>query len=163
MRTRTWIAATAAGALALTPATALAQDPGMDLTANIPSYLELILGQPDTGFGKFASAKTYSTSFAVKATSTLPGSYLAVEDGDATGKKVGRLASGSKVLSLPLEARVGKATFASLDAPVWTPLTKWSAPHSNSSAKVDLRQTVEAKTSGSYRKLLLVTLSTETP
>jgi hypothetical protein len=89
---------------------------------------------------------------------------LSIADGDvSSGSKMGRLASGKKLLPLPLEARVGKSSFTALNTPVETQLTRWSEPVSRAKATVNLRQQVKAKASGSYRKVLLVTLSTDTP
>ena len=73
------------------------------------------------------------------------------------------MASGSKRLPQPLEARVGRSAFQSLAQSVDPLLARWSEPSTRSKTTVQLRQKVTAKTSGSYRKLVLVTLSTETP
>ncbi|MDA0180770.1 hypothetical protein OJ997_10740 [Solirubrobacter phytolaccae] len=129
-----------------------------------PNYYELILSQPKAAFSTFSSAKTYSTSFDVLATTTENRALLSVVDGDvASGAKVGRLASGSKLLPEPLEARVGSASFTPLDTTVGEPLARWTGPLAREAATVKLRQKVERKASGSYRKVLLVTLSTDVP
>jgi hypothetical protein len=168
MKLRTFIAATAVGALAVAAPVATAQTPpvsgGTNIGGSVPSFLELIISQPKATFATFSSAKTYSTSFDVAVTTTDNAAQLSLADGDvASGSKMGRLAAGSKLLPLPLEARVGKGAFAPLNTSVESQLTKWSEAQARGKATVNLRQKVKAKAKGSYRKVLLVTLSTDTP
>ena len=169
MKLRTFLATAAVGAAATAAPVAMAQTPdpvngGTTIGANVASSLELILTQPKASFATFTKAKTYSTSFEAMVVTTEPGAQLTLADGDVTsGSKLGRLASGKKLLPLPLEARVGKKTFTALNAPVASLLTSWNEPVSRAKATVNLRQRVKAKASGSYRKVLLVTLSNETP
>ena len=168
MKLRTFIAATVVGAMAVAAPVASAQTAPVDGNTNIggsvPSFLELIISQPKSSFATFSSAKTYSTSFDVAVTTTDDASQLSLADGEiAKGSKMGRLAAGSKVLPLPLEARVGKSAFAPLNTPVDAQLTKWSEAQARGKATVNLRQQVKTKVKGSYRKVLLVTLSTDTP
>ena len=93
-----------------------------------------------------------------------PSLQLSLADGDvASGSKRGRLASGSKLLPLPVEARVGRTAFAPLNLAVDTPLIRFTGPLSRGKATVNLRQSVEKKAAGSYRKLVLVTVSLDTP
>ena len=66
-------------------------------------------------------------------------------------------------MPLPLEAKVGSAAFQPLDVSVDPLLKKWSDVGTRQPAKVTLRQKVKSKASGNYRKLILVTLSSETP
>lgn len=130
----------------------------------LPGQFELKLSQPKSAFSTFSSAKTYTTSFQVSVTTTNDRAQLSLADGDvASGNKLGRLASGSRLLPLPLEARVGGTAFAPLDTSVDAQLKRWTTPLANASARVDLRQKVDKKASGSYRKVLLVTLSSDTP
>lgn len=168
MKLRTFIAASAVGAMAVAAPMASAQtapvNGGTNIGGSVPSFLELIIGQPKATFASFTSAKTYSTSFDVAITATDTGSQLSLADGEVnSGSKMGRLAAGSKLLPLPLEARVGKSAFAPLNTPVDAQLTKWSDAGTREKATVNLRQQVKAKVKGSYRKVLLVTLSTDTP
>lgn len=168
MKLRTFIAASAVGAMAVAAPAASAQTQpvsgGTGIEAIVPSMLELIISQPKANLTTFAKAKTYSTSFDVAVTTTDNLAQLSLADGDvSSGSKMGRLASGKKVLPLPLEARVGKSSFFALNTPVEAQLTRWSEPVARSKATVNLRQQVKAKASGSYRKVLLVTLSTDTP
>lgn len=153
------------GALAVSAPGAAAQTDGdSGVIATVPGYYELILSSPKSSLSTFSKARTYSTSFTVTATTTETAANLSVADGDvASGSKRGRLANGSKLLPLPLEARVGKTAFAPLNLPVDTPLTRLGGPFSNKKTTVNLRQEIETKTSGRYGKLLLVTLSTDTP
>ena len=168
MKLRTFIAASAVGAMAVAAPMASAQtapvDGGTTIGGSVPSFLELIISQPKSSFASFTAAKTYSTSFDVAVTTTDPTSQLSLTDGEvATGSKMGRLAAGKKLLPLPLEARVGKSAFAPLNTPVDAQLTKWSSEQTRAKATVNLRQQVKSKVKGSYRKVLLVTLSTDTP
>jgi hypothetical protein len=168
MKLRMFIAASAAGALVAVPSLATAQtDPvqgGTGIQATVPSALELILAQPKATLSSFKKAKSYSTSFDVQVITTENSAQLSVVDGDvASGSKVGRLAAGKKLLPLPLEARVGKKSFTKLNTPVTPLLATWNQPVSRAKATVNLRQQVKTKVKGSYRKVLLVTLSNATP
>jgi hypothetical protein len=174
MRVKTMIAGAALAALVAAPA-AWAQDPaptaepvegGTQVGGTVQSYMELILSQPATAgaLASFPKAKTYSLSFDAKATATDAPTLLTLADGDvASGSKLGHLASGSKKLALPLEARVGSAAFQPLDATVDPLLTKWNQAMTRQDALVNLRQKVTGKVSGTYRKVILVTLSAQTP
>jgi hypothetical protein len=167
MKLRTILAASVIGALAA-PGAALAQTPpvsgGTNVGGSVPSFLELILTQPAKGFPAFASSKSYEMSFDAQMTATDAPTLLSVADGDATsGSKLGHISVGSKRLSSPLEATVGKAAFQPLDGSVDPLLTKWTQASTRAKVTVKLRQKVTSKATGTYRKLVLVTLSTETP
>jgi hypothetical protein len=167
MKLRTILAGTVLAALAA-PASAWSQTPpiedGTVVGGSVPSFLELILTQPSTAFASFAKAKTYELSFVAQVTATDSPTLLTLADGEVTsGSKLGRLANGSKLLPLPLEARVGSAAFQSLGQPVDPLLTRWSDAGTRKPATVKLRQKVKKKASGNYRKVILVTLSTEAP
>ena len=58
---------------------------------------------------------------------------------------------------------MGKAAFQPLDSSVDPLLTKWTESVTRQQATVKLRQKVKGKATGNYRKVVLVTLSTETP
>jgi len=156
-----------AGSVAATGliAAPVASAQGVDIGGNVPQLAGLVISQPRSSLETFSSAKTYSTSFSVQVTTSEPKASLSIADGEViSGSKVGRLASGSKLLPLPLEARVGRSSaFAPLSSSMDLPLTKFSTIQANGEVKVDLRQKVEKKTTGNYRKLLLVTLSADTP
>jgi hypothetical protein len=167
MKLRTILAAAAIAALAA-PTAAVAQTPPVDGGTNVggvaPSFLELILTQPAKGFAAFSKSKSYEMSFDASATATDSPTQLSIADGDATsGSKLGHISVGSKRLPAPLEATVGKAAFQPLDGSVDPLLNKWSDVMTRSKATVKLRQKVTGKATGTYRKLVLVTLSTETP
>jgi hypothetical protein len=167
MKLRTILAASAIAAL-VAPAAATAQTPPIEGGTNVggvaPSFLELILTQPAKGFASFAKAKSYEMSFDAAATATDAPTLLSVADGDATsGSKLGHISVGTKRLPSPLEATVGKAAFQPLDGSVDPLLTKWGDVMTRAKATVKLRQKVTGKATGTYRKLVLVTLSTETP
>jgi hypothetical protein len=170
MKLRTILAAAALGAVAV-PGAALAQNPpdpvngGTDIGGFTPSFLELIINQPaSASFTTFSKAKTYSAKFDVSVTLTDGGAALSLADGEvASGSKRGHLTSGSKRLPLALEAKVGKAAFQPLDTAVDPQLLRWNDVGTRMKSTVNLRQQVKSKASGSYRKVVLVTLSTETP
>jgi len=169
MKLRIILAATALGAVAV-PGTALAQtDPisgGTVIGGVTPSFLELILTQPPAtaSLTTFTKAKTYTANFDVGATTTDETAILTIADGEvASGTKLGHLTSGAKKLPLALEARVGKSAFQPLDSSVGPLLTRWNGPATRAKATVNLRQKVTKKAAGSYRKIVLVTLSSETP
>ena len=135
-----------------------------DIAGDVFGQMSLSLDPPTKGFTTFSAAKTYETSMTARVTATEGPMLLSIADGDAaSGSRRGHLAAGSKRLAAPLEATVGSAAFQPLDASVDPLLKRWSAFGSNVEAKIKLRQKVTAKTTGSYRKLVLVTLSTETP
>ena len=166
MKLRIILAATALGAVAAPAAWAQTPPVGGEgvVGGTVPSFLELILPQSGAGFSKFPRAKTYTMNFNAEITSTDGPTLLTLADGDATsGSKLGHLSSGAKRLPLPLEARVGRSAFQRLDQSVDPLLNRWSEPGTRQKATVQLRQKVKGKTSGSYRKVVLVTVSTDTP
>ena len=153
---------TAVAILAAAPSVAAAQE--TTLGGTVPSFTELVLPKPKTLLQTFPKAKTYTASFQVAVTTTEPSLQLSVADGDvASGSRRGRLKAGSKLLALPVEARVGRTAFAPLNLAVDTPLSRFTGPLSRGKATVDLRQRVGKKAAGSYRKLTLVTVSLDTP
>lgn len=167
MKLRTIVASTALAALVAAPA-AWSQAPpvegGTEVGGTVPSFLELILTQPSKGFSSFSKTKSYEMSFSARVTTTDSPTLLTLADGDATrGSKLGYISVGSKRLPSPLQARVGKAAFQGLNTSVDPLLTKWSEAVTRQNATVKLRQKVKGKSTGSYRKLVLVTLSTDTP
>jgi hypothetical protein len=169
MKLRTILAATALAAAAV-PAAASAQTPdpisgGTQIGGLAPSFLELILTQPaSASFSTFTKAKTYSASVEAQVIITDDQANLSIADGDAVkGSKLGHLTSGSKRLPLALEARAGKSAFQPLDSTVDPFLAKVSGPANRAKSTISLRQQVKSKAAGSYRKVVLVTLSTETP
>jgi hypothetical protein len=169
MKLRTILAATALGAAAV-PAAAAAQTPpdpisgGTQIGGLAPSYLELVLTQPATAFATFKKAKTYSAKVDASVIVTDDSANLSIADGEvAKGSKLGHLTSGSKKLPLALEARVGRSAFQPLDSTVDPLLARISGPVTRAKSTINLRQQVKRKASGSYRKIVLVTLSPETP
>jgi len=167
MKLRTILAATALGAAAV-PAVAGAQtEPisgGTQIGGVTPSFMELILTQPATTFKTFSKVKTYSAKVDASVILTDDVANLSIADGEvARGSKLGHLTSGSKKLPLALEARVGRSAFQPLDSSVDPFLAKVSGPANRTKSTINLRQRVKSKASGSYRKIVLVTLSTETP
>jgi hypothetical protein len=167
MKLRTILAVSAVAAL-VAPGVSVAQPPpvngGTEVGGFVGSFLELGITQPAKGFASFSKAKSYEMSFDALATATDGTTLLSIADGDVTsGSKLGHLSVGSKRLPSPLEATVGKAAFQPLDASVDPLLNRWGDAMTKSKATVKLRQKVTGKATGTYRKLVLVTLSTETP
>jgi hypothetical protein len=123
--------------------------------------VELILPQTN-GFASFKRAGTFTLSFNVMMTTTENAGQLDIVDGDtASGSKLGHMSAGSKRLPDALEARIGKAAFQPLDESL-DPFNL-SGPFTRKTSKVTLRQKVRSKPSGTYRKLVLITASSETP
>ncbi|MDA0162924.1 hypothetical protein OM076_21810 [Solirubrobacter ginsenosidimutans] len=165
MQLRTFITTTSAVAALVAPAAAQAQAGGdTGVGGDVHSFMELSLTQPAQGFAAFARAKSYEMSIVARATATDAPSSLSIADGDVvSGSKAGHLTIGAKRLSAPLEAAVGKGAFMPLGSSVDPLLVRWSSITARATATVKLRQRVTAKRTGSYRKLVLVTLSSETP
>lgn len=167
MKLRTILAATVATTAVAAPVASAQTQPvegGTKVGGTVPSMLELSLTQPPTAtFSAFTKAKTYSTSFTAGVTSTDDTAFLSLADGDATsGSKLGHFVSKGKALPSPLQASV-KGAFLPLDTTLDPQLTKWTDAVTHSPATVKLRQKVTGKSKGTFHKVLLVTLSTETP
>jgi hypothetical protein len=169
MKLRTIVAGTALAALMASPV-AWAQDQtppvndGTEIGGTVPSFLELILTQPAKGFASFSKTRSYEMSFNATVITTDSPSLLTLTDGDAaSGSKRGFISVGKKRLPSPLEARVGKAAFQGLNNSVDPLLTRWNEQVTRKKTTVKLRQKVKGKSTGKYRKVVLVTLSTETP
>ena len=152
-------------ATALAPAAAWAQDGGgTEVGCTVPSYLELILTAPSASFATFAKPRTYSTSFKAMITATDKPTLLSLADGDATsGPRLGHMASGAERLPLPLEAAAGTAAFQGLDASIDPLLARFNDAVTRRAATIRLRQKVRTKAPGTYHKIVLVTLSSQTP
>jgi hypothetical protein len=153
-------------AVAVVPAQAQTPPPvdgGTDINGHVDSYLELILTQP-SGFSTFKKSGTYSLSINAMATGTDNLTQIGLADGDATsGARLGHMSSGAKRLKDPLEARVGGAAFQPLDGTVDPLLARWAKPVTRQASTIVLRQKIQGKAPGTYRKLVLVTLSSQTP
>jgi hypothetical protein len=97
-------------------------------------------------------------------TATDSPTMLTLADGDATsGARLGHLQSRARRLPLPLEATVGRAPFQALDASIDPLLSRYDDAVTREPATVRLRQKVRRKAPGTYHKIILVTLSTQTP
>jgi hypothetical protein len=164
MKLRIIVAGTTLAALVAAPVASAQVDGSTGVGGSVPSFLELILAQPSKGFASFSKTKSYSMSFNAQVTTTDSPTLLTLADGDATrGAKLGHISVGSKRLPSPLEATVGKAAYQGLDSSVDPLLTRWTEAATRKKTTVKLRQKVKGKSTGNYRKLVLVTLSTETP
>jgi hypothetical protein len=124
----------------------------------------LSLDQPAKGFAAFTKARNYDMTVTARATATDGPMVLSVAYGDvASGAKRGHLSVGSKRLAEPLQAAVGSSAFQPLDGSVDPIVKRWLDFGSNQPATIKLRQKVDKKATGTYHKLVLVTLSTEAP
>jgi hypothetical protein len=150
-------------------AAATAQEPppsggGTNVGGVVPSYLELILGKPTSSLATFRKVRTYTSSFTAMVTATDRPTELTLADGDASsGSRLGRLTSGSHRMPLPLEATVGRAAFQGLNASIDPLLATYGDAVTRHAATIKLRQQVRRKAPGTYHKILLVTLSSQTP
>ena len=130
---------------------------------------ELPRADPDAA-GKAASAtfpkaKTYTDELRRAVTATDEPTLLTLADGEATtGSKLGHMASGSQAAAAAARgARRPVGVPAAGRQSVDPLLTKWNDAGTRKKTTIKLRQKVKGKATGSYRKLVLVTLSTETP
>jgi hypothetical protein len=167
MKLRMILASVAVAAVAAAPAAHAQTEPvngGTVVGGTVNSFLELALTQPGKQFASFSKSKSYAMSFDAFATTTDGTALLSLADGDVvSGSKLGRLSVGKKVLPSPLETTVGSAAFQPLNGTVDPLLKKFSDVGNRMKTTIKLRQKVKGKATGSYRKVLLVTLSTETP
>jgi hypothetical protein len=167
MKLRMILASAAVAAVAAAPAAQAQTDPvrgGTNVGGVVNSFLELALTPPSKQFASFSKTKSYDMTFDAYATTTDGTALLSLADGDvASGSKLGRIAVGKKVLPSPLETTVGSAAFQPLNGTVDPLLRKFSTVGNRMKTTIKLRQKVKGKATGSYRKVLLVTLSTETP
>ena len=152
----------AVGALLLAAAPAAAQT---EVGGTVPSMLSLRLDEP-SGFSSFAAGPgEYDLAVRARITSTGNRAFVRVADGDvASGRRLGRMASGGSVLDEPLEARVGSAAFQPLNTAI-DPILAEFGPVSNERVTIRLRQRIDSgeRPRGTYTKTLLITLSSNAP
>jgi hypothetical protein len=152
----------AVGLLLLAAAPAAAQT---DVGGTVPSMLELRLDDP-SGFASFpAGPGEHDLTVRARVTSTANRTIVRVADGDiASGRRLGRLASGAGPLDEALEARVGSDPFQPLNAEI-DPILAEFGPVANERVTIRLRQRINAgeRPRGTYEKTLLITLSSTAP
>ncbi len=132
--------------------------------------LGITVGSVGASFGSFVAgtAATYSSSTAISVTSTAAGATLSAVDTDTAHP--GDLVNGTFALATPLQVAATNAanplpTFQALSGTPITILT-YSGPVSNDPVTVDFQQAISATQplrSGTYSKVVLLTLSTGTP
>jgi hypothetical protein len=160
MKVQVVLAAATVAALAV-PATASAQ---VDVGGTVPNSIELTLTPPTQQFASFNRARSYEMSFDATVTGSVAPLRLSLTDGDTTSASSrGRLTVRRKRLPRPLEASVGRSAFQPLNSAVDPLLERWTDVVAREPATVELRQKVTRRTRGNYRKLILVTLSTDVP
>lgn len=138
---------------------------GTNVGGTVPSVLMVSVDQPD-GFASFparAGRREATLAIAVAVTASDSPVQLSVADGDATsGARRGRLIGGGAPLQVSASGASGGAQ--SLDAPVDPLLRRWDVPLANAPVSVTLHQPVGAAAHrGPYRKLVLMTVSSDTP
>jgi hypothetical protein len=138
---------------------------GTNIGGSVPTFLELVLNQPaNAAFASFPKARTYELSFDALVTATDKPTLLTLADGSVpSGAKRGFLTSGSKRLPLALEARGPIGGFQALNQAVDPQLGRFGSEGTRMKATIKLRQKVKKKARGSYRKIVLVTVTSETP
>jgi hypothetical protein len=134
----------------------------------VPSTIELSVSEttPFTRVSRGPHGSVYSALIGVEATATEAPVRLSIADGEtAAGRRRGRMVRGSSFLKAPLEARVDRGSYGSLDASVDPLLRTWSEPISAAIATIQLRQSAKASISTlrGYRKSLLVTVTVAGP
>ena len=132
------------------------------VTGDVPATLALTLGGPAT-FGTFTPgvARDYTASTTANVTSSAGDAALSIADPSAVSK--GHLVNGAFALPSALQAR---ATGAFVDVGTSPTLLTWNGPVSNQSVPLEFKQSIgagDALRTGSYSKLLTLTLSTTTP
>lgn len=152
----------AVGLLLLAAAPAAAQT---DIGGSVDSMLELELADA-SGFGRFpAGPSAHDLAIRARITSTTSRAFVRVADGDvASGRRLGRMASGAGPLDEPLEARVGSSAFQPLNTAI-DPILAQFGPVANERVTIRLRQRIDAgeRPRGAYTKTLLITLSSNAP
>jgi hypothetical protein len=154
--------AVAVGVLLLAAVPAYAQT---EVGGTVPSMLSLELDDP-SGFASFpAGPGEHELVVRARITSTANRAFVRVADGDvASGRRLGRMASGASVLDEPLEARVGSDPFQPLNTAI-DPILAEFGPVSNERVTIRVRQRIGAgeRPRGTYTKTLLITLSSNAP
>jgi hypothetical protein len=157
---RAFVLAACLALLAAAPAAAQT-----DIGGSVPSMLELRLDDP-SGFATFpAGPGEHELAVHARITSTGNRAFVRVADGDVfSGRRLGRMASGSSVLEEPLGARVGSDPFQPLDTTI-DPILAEFGPVANERVTIRLRQRITAgeRPRGTYDKTLLITLSSNAP
>jgi hypothetical protein len=132
-----------------------------------PTFLQLTLVQPN-GFGSFPvhpNPRTYLLDVSAQVTATNSPIVMTIGDGSAaSGPSHGHLVSGSTVLPSPLQVSIGKTGFKSMDGSSDPVLQEWQEPIAHAPTAIHLRQQIVATDHHTgFHKLLLVTVSTESP
>jgi hypothetical protein len=152
-----------AGALLLLAAAPAAAQ--TEVGGTVPSMLSLELDDP-SGFSSFpAGPGEHDLIVRARVTSTANRAFVRVADGDvASGRRLGRMASGGSLLDEPLEARVGSDPFQPLNTEI-DPILAEFGPVSRERVTIRLRQRIDAgeRPRGTYNKTLLITLSANAP
>ena len=142
-----------------------------DVGGDVPGTLNLAVAGP-ASFGAFTPGlpRDYFTTLAATVTSTAADANLTVSDPSPTA--TGHLVNGPFMLPQALQARAASAAgtggdyaaVAGTDAP--TQLLAYGGPVTNDAVTIDLKQPIAATDplrTGTYRKTLTLTLSTNAP
>jgi Tol biopolymer transport system component len=128
----------------------------------VPATLSLDAGAGTASLGTFLPgvAREYTATLAVSVTSTAGDATLSVADD--SGVAPGHLANGSFALPRPLQVRADDGAYA----PVPADLLTYAGPVSNDVVSIGFKQSIgatDALRTGSYAKMLTLTLATTTP
>jgi len=132
---------------------------------SVSATLSLTLGAP-ASFGAFTAGigKDYAAQTTANVISTAGDAALSVADPSSVA--TGHLVNGTFSLPQALQANAGGPFAAVGGSAAPTLLKSWTAPTSNESVQVSLKQTIganDALRTGTYSKTLTFTLSTTTP
>jgi len=151
-----------AGASLVAWTSALAQSP---VGGSVPSLIGLTVGTP-TGFVRVGQSSVYDVHVPVAVTSTVDETQLSVADGeDLSGPAHGHLHDGTSLVRDPLTVSAGRGATQSLSAPFDPLVASWSGPLANQPVTIVLSQRFArpATDTGTLQKVLLITVSTQTP
>jgi amidase len=137
-----------------------------DVSGTVPGTLSLSLATPAANLGVFQPglARDYTATLAANVISTAGEAVLSVHDPSATA--TGHLVNGSFALPQALQASAGMpfAPVAGAAGPL--ALKSYGGPVSNDGVTISFKQAIaatDALRTGSYRKTLVFTLSTNSP
>jgi hypothetical protein len=145
---------------------ALAQEPGTEVGGYVMSMLELSIDDATSLPAFKPGPASHEATVDVRVTSTEPGAQLFIADGDAaSGRRLGHLSRGGRVLDQPLQVGLGTGPFQSLDTPFDPLLAAFGGPVANRKATLRLRQRIgrRERPRGTYGKTVLITLSSSAP
>jgi len=155
----------AAGLLLVISGAALSGSPaGADLQVGgaVPDLIRIDVGTP-SAFAKVGGT-TYELRVPVEVTSTTDETHLSIADGEdfkAPGR--GHLRSGQQIAAAPLEVAAVPRPAQPLSAPVDPLLQTWFRALARSPVTIALRQSLPHGSIAGLHKVVLITVSAQTP